>query len=87
MAETSSLHILGAGHSYGSSELDNELLAELGLAASADEALSQSGFKARKSVLSPDYLKECKNADPMQAFDAVFRDTDGPRCQSSSTCA
>jgi len=63
------LSILGLGYSLAKTELDNEFLHEqVGIALGPDWVKTRLGIYKRYTVLSKDYIKDTKNADPRAAI-------------------
>ena len=62
------LSLLGLGSALASTELDNEFLhQEVGLGLGPDWVAKRLGINKRYTILSKDYIKETKNADPRAA--------------------
>ncbi|MBI5240881.1 MAG: ketoacyl-ACP synthase III [Elusimicrobia bacterium] len=62
------LSILGLGCSLAKTELDNDFLhKEVGLALGPDWVKNRLGIYKRYTILSKDYIKDTKNADPRAA--------------------
>jgi 3-oxoacyl-[acyl-carrier-protein] synthase III len=63
------LSILGLGYALAKTELDNEFLhKEVGLALGPDWVKARLGIYKRYTILSKDYIKDTKNADPKAAI-------------------
>ncbi|MDD5629257.1 MAG: 3-oxoacyl-[acyl-carrier-protein] synthase III C-terminal domain-containing protein [Elusimicrobia bacterium] len=63
------LNLLGLGYALAKTELDNEFLhKEVGIALGPDWVKSRLGINKRFTVLSKDYIKQTKNADPRAAI-------------------
>lgn len=63
------LSILGLGFSLAKTELDNDFLhKEVGLALGPDWVKARLGIYKRFTVLTKDYIKDTKNADPKAAI-------------------
>ena len=61
------LSILGVGHAYGATPIDNKFLSELNGAFDPAWILKRSGISSRASVLSHGYLAESGNSNPLLA--------------------
>ncbi len=63
------LSILGLGYSLAKTELNNEFLhKEVGIALGPDWVKTRLGINKRFTILTKDYIKDTKNADPRAAI-------------------
>jgi 3-oxoacyl-[acyl-carrier-protein] synthase-3 len=64
------LYLHGLGHFYPENVITNPLLEELDIGTSEDWILERVGIRTRRTVLPLEYIRETKNKDPREAFDA-----------------
>ena len=59
-----SLYLHGLGHFHPESEITNEFLTDLDIGTNNQWIMERVGIRARRTVLSLDYIRETRNADP-----------------------
>jgi len=64
------LYLHGLGHFHPENVITNPLLEELDIGTSEEWILERVGIRTRHTVLPLDYIRETKNKDPREAFDA-----------------
>ena len=64
------IYIHGLGHFHPDNVIDNTFLEELDIATSNEWIMERVGIRARRTVLSLDYIKETQNRDPRAASEA-----------------
>ncbi len=64
------LYLHGLGHFHPENVITNPLLEELDIGTSEEWILERVGIRTRRTVLPLDYIRETKNRDPREAFDA-----------------
>ncbi len=64
------LYLHGIGHFHPENEIDNQFLLDLDIGVDADWILERVGIRSRRTVLSLDYIRETRNADPRAATEA-----------------
>lgn len=64
------LYIHGAGHFHPENIIDNKFLEDLDIGTNNEWILERVGIKSRRTVLPLDYIKQTKNINPMEAFEA-----------------
>lgn len=65
------LYLHGIGHFHPDNVITNQFLEDLDIGTSEEWILERVGIYTRRTVLSLDYIKEKKNRDPREAFDAT----------------
>ncbi|MEO8849792.1 MAG: 3-oxoacyl-[acyl-carrier-protein] synthase III C-terminal domain-containing protein [Casimicrobiaceae bacterium] len=63
-------YIHGLGHFHPANEIDNEFLRNLDIGTDATWIMERVGIESRRTVLSLDYIRTTRNADPRQAIEA-----------------
>lgn len=63
-------YIHGAGHFHPANAIDNAFLQELDIGTDAAWIMERVGIESRRTVLSLDYVRTTRNADPRQAVEA-----------------
>jgi len=71
------LYLHGIGHFHPDNVIDNAFLESLGLGTSEAWIMERVGIRTRRTVLSLDYIRETKNADPRGAREASSYDHAG----------
>ena len=66
------LHLHGLGHFHPENEISNKLLEELDIGTDNDWIVERVGIRARRTVLSLDYIRQTKNADVRAAAGAAL---------------
>jgi 3-oxoacyl-[acyl-carrier-protein] synthase-3 len=66
------LHLHGLGHFHPENEISNKLLEELEIGTSNDWIVERVGIRARRTVLSLDYIRTTKNRDVRAAPEAAL---------------
>lgn len=66
-----SLYLHGLGHFHPENEVSNAFLEELEIGTSETWILDRVGIRSRRTVLSLDYIRETRNADPNAAAEAA----------------
>lgn len=61
------IHIHGLGHFHPENEIDNDFLSDLDIGTNPTWIMERVGIESRRTVLSLDYIKTTRNADPRQA--------------------
>lgn len=69
-----SLQLHGVGHFHPENVIDNAFLESLDIGTSDAWILERVGIRTRRTVLSLDYIKTTKNADPRAALEASTQD-------------
>ncbi len=64
------IYLHGLGHFHPDNVIDNKFLEELDIATSNEWIMERVGIRARRTVLSLDYIKETQNRDPRAATEA-----------------
>lgn len=64
------LYIHGSGEFHPENIIDNKFLEDLDIGTSSEWILERVGIKTRRTVLPLDYIKETKNFNSMEAFEA-----------------
>ena len=67
-----SLYLHGLGHFHPESEITNEFLTDLDIGTNNQWIMERVGIRARRTVLSLDYIRETRNADPGGAMEAAM---------------
>ncbi len=66
------LYIHGAGHFHPENVIDNDFLESLDIGTSNDWIMDRVGISERRTVLSLDYIKATRNANPAMATEAAL---------------
>jgi 3-oxoacyl-[acyl-carrier-protein] synthase-3 len=69
-----SLYLHGVGHFHPETEIDNAFLEALDIGTTEAWIMDRVGIRSRRTVLSLDYIKQTKNADPRAAAEASSYD-------------
>jgi 3-oxoacyl-[acyl-carrier-protein] synthase III len=64
------LYLHGIGHFHPENEISNQFLLNLDIGIDAEWILERVGVRSRRTVLSLDYIRETRNADPRAAAEA-----------------
>jgi 3-oxoacyl-[acyl-carrier-protein] synthase III len=64
------LYLHGIGHFHPENVITNEFLEELDIGTSKDWIMERVGIRTRRTVLPLDYIRDTKNKDPREAFEA-----------------
>ncbi len=64
------LYIHGAGEFHPENIIDNKFLEDLDIDTTTEWILERVGIETRRTVLPLDYIKQTKNTNPMEAFEA-----------------
>ncbi len=67
-----SLYLHGLGHFHPESEITNQFLTDLDIGTNDQWIMERVGIRARRTVLSLDYIRETRNADPGGAVEAAL---------------
>ena len=68
------LHLHGVGHFHPENVIDNALLEALDIGTTDAWIMERVGIRTRRTVLSLDYIRQTKNADPRAAAEASVYD-------------
>lgn len=68
--ETSLLYVHGMGHFHPENEIDNDFLTKLDIGTDEAWIIERVGIRARRTVLSLDYIRSTRNADPKRSHEA-----------------
>lgn len=63
-------YLHGLGHSHPANEITNQFLEDLDIGTNDQWIMERVGIRSRRTVLSLDYIKTTRNADPRAAFEA-----------------
>src|SRR5574340_1192830 len=63
-------YIHGLGHFHPANEIDNAFLQDLDIGTDVAWIMERVGIESRRTVLSLDYIRTTRNADPRQAVEA-----------------
>jgi 3-oxoacyl-[acyl-carrier-protein] synthase-3 len=63
-------YLPGLGHFHPANEIDNAFLRDLDIGTDAEWIMDRVGIESRRTVLSLDYIRTTRNADPRQAAEA-----------------
>ena len=64
------LQIHGVGHFHPENVIDNAFLESLDIGTNDEWILERVGIRERRTVLSLDYIRDTRNADPRAAYEA-----------------
>ncbi|MBW2393014.1 MAG: ketoacyl-ACP synthase III [Deltaproteobacteria bacterium] len=65
------LHVHGFGHFHPENEISNAFLEELDIGTNDEWILERVGIRSRRTVLPLDYIRETRNKDVRQSFEAA----------------
>lgn len=63
-------YVHGVGHSHPDNEITNQFLEDLDIGTTDSWIMERVGIRSRRTVMSLDYIKHTKNADPRAALEA-----------------
>ena len=66
------LYLHGIGHFHPENVITNEFLEELDIGTTEEWIMERVGIHTRRTVLPLEYIKQTKNGDPRQSFDAAL---------------
>jgi 3-oxoacyl-[acyl-carrier-protein] synthase-3 len=64
------IHLHGIGHCFPDNEISNQFLEELDIGTNDAWIMERVGIRSRRTVLSLDYIRTTRNADPRASVDA-----------------